>query len=121
LLHHDDDSTAELCRRRQQCARLLDERRGQAEAQIRVAYIERQTAMARLEVAKQQLEIDDQIVKRSLKAVELEKALPGAELITELARLKSQGRVVELETAIAVADVKLAEATGTILPLPRSE
>jgi len=121
LLHHDNDSTAELCRRRQQCARLLDERRGQAEAQIRVAYIERQTAMARLEVAKQQLEIDDQLVKRSLKAVELEKAFPGAELVAELARLKSQGRVVELETAIAVADVKLTEATGTIFQLTRSD
>lgn len=121
LLHRDDDSTAELCRRRQQCAKLLDERRGQAEAQIRVAYVELHTAMARLEVAKQQLEIDEQLVKRSLQAVELEKALPGAELIAELSRLKSQGRVVELETAIAVAEVKLAEATGNIFRLPRAE
>ena len=54
------------------------------------------------------------MVKLSIKAIELEKAMPGADLIAELAKLRSQGRVVELETAIAVADVKLAEATGTI-------
>lgn len=114
LLHHDDDSAAELCHRRQQCAKLRAERRSQVEAQIRVAYVERETALARNEIAKQQVDVDDQMVKLSIKAIELEKAMPGADQIAELAKLRSQGRVVELETAIAVADVKLAEATGTI-------
>jgi hypothetical protein len=114
-LHHDDPSTAELCQRREQCAQLRAERESQIEAQIRLAIIERDTAKARLEIAKQRLAIDEQLVKQSVTAIELDQAKPGADILAGLERLRSQGEMVEQQTAVAIARVKLREATGTVL------
>lgn len=114
-LHQDDHSAAELCQRREQCAKLLEERRSQIEVQVHVAVIDRDTAINRLAIARQRLSIDEQLFKQSQTAIELDQAKPGSDIIADLERLKSRGKIIEFQTAVSVAIVSLREATGTVL------
>lgn len=114
-LHSDDRAAAELCHRREQCARLLAARRAQVESQVRIAFIDHQTALSRLDIARQIAEIDLQQTAQSLKAIELDQAKPGAELLAKLEHLQTQGQVLERQSARAVAYVKLLEAAGAII------
>ncbi len=113
-LHSDDNDhgAAELCHRRKQCTELRTARQGQIDAQVRLALIEQQTAVKQLNIARQQAELDSQLARDSIKAIELDQAAPGSDLRAALQQLQSQGKVIERQTAVAVAIVKVREATG---------
>ncbi len=119
-LHSDDRSDAELCQRRKQCQQLRQTRQGQIETQVRIAIAERDSSLARLTIAEQRSHIDSEIVNQRKKAIELDQAIAGADLIAELEHLRARGRVIERETAVAVAKVRLQEAIGTVLDEPSS-
>lgn len=111
----DNASAAELCQRREQCAKLRQERESQVRAEIHVAVIDRDTAKKRLQIATEQRDIDEQLVKQSVMAIELDQATPGADIVATLTLLKSKGRVVQQQMALYVAEVKLREAMGLVL------
>jgi hypothetical protein len=112
--HSDDRALAELCKRREQCTQLRDERLRQIESEVHVAFVEYQTATTRQAIAKEHLELTSTAVEQVLKAIELEQASPGADLLAKLEQLESQGRLIDRQVAVAVAQVKLKEATGTL-------
>ncbi|MGV3483773.1 MAG: hypothetical protein ACO1RT_05095, partial [Planctomycetaceae bacterium] len=61
-LHEDDRTGAELCQRRQQCLQLQAARQSQIETQVRLAYVDRQTAATRVPFARQIADIQSQRV-----------------------------------------------------------
>jgi hypothetical protein len=111
----DNASAAELCQRREQCAKLRQERESQIRAEIHVAVIDRDTAKKRLQIANEQRDIDEQLVKQSVMAIELDQATPGADIVATLTLLKSKGRVVQQQASLHVAEVRLREAMGVVL------
>lgn len=114
-LHSSDDrSIAELCKRREQCTQLRDERQRQIESEVHVAFVEHQTAITRQEIAQEQLRLTSTAMDQVLTAIELEQASPGADLLAKLEQLESQGRLIDREVAVAVARVKLDETIGVI-------
>ncbi len=114
-LHTDDTSAAEICHRREQCQTLQHEQRSQIERQVRVAFAERGTALVRLEIARQQLAIDDSSLGQVRKEIPLDQAKPGSDLIAEIEQLRSAGLVVLRKAALGTAEISLREATGTVL------
>ena len=114
-LHQDNNSAAELCQRREQCEQLRTERQSQIEIQVRLAFIDQNTAIARLSIAQQQAEQVSQLTRQSVIAIELDQAKPGTDLLAKLEQLQAQGRVIERQTALSLAAVKLRESMGTTI------
>jgi len=113
-LHSEDRSAAELYKRRDQCSQLRAERERQVEAEVHVAVVDYQTTIARQAIAKQQLDLNAEATAQVLKAIELEQATPGNGLLSKLAQLEAEGRLIDRQVAVEIADVKLKEASGTL-------
>jgi hypothetical protein len=113
-LHHSDTTACELRQRRQQCQSLRESRRSQIETQVRIAHVELQTATQRRELAQHPLSNADRAAQQARKAIELDQAQPGSDLLADLDRLQVQARYIERQSAVSLARVKLDEARGTL-------
>jgi len=112
--HGSDHAASELCKRREQCNQLRSDRQRQIESEVHLAFIDYQTTTKQAEVAAEQLKLTTQSVQQVLQAIELDKAKPGSDLLAKLEQLEAQGRLIERQTAVDVAIVKLKEVSGTI-------
>jgi hypothetical protein len=114
-LAHRDNSSSELACRRKQCDSFVEATRELVEQDIAQAILDRDAANERLVVA---LEIERSTIestRRTASAEEIDKAPAGAQKFATLNELKRRAERVDRERDVALADVQLLRAIGTLV------
>jgi hypothetical protein len=111
-------NTQDLRVRRQQCHQLADARAEQIEWEVRNGLVDLSTARRRGELAQQRSQLAFASVEQRTISIELDRAVPGSDLLVNLEMLAAEGDRVQNQIDEGVAWVRLDQAQGIAAELP---